>query len=126
MLPSLVVEEVRRGVAETLRAQFEPSTELFKDAVRRLIDTPPWVQGPYVQLGLPFVEGSSGKDFFADFPTEFPAHRHQELAWQLCGKQGRSTLVATGTGSGKTECFLYPVLDHVAKARKWIGTKGRS
>lgn len=28
MLPSLVVEEVRRGVAETLRAQFESSTEL--------------------------------------------------------------------------------------------------
>ncbi|BCG47908.1 Helicase, C-terminal:Type III restriction enzyme, res subunit:DEAD/DEAH box helicase, N-terminal [Citrifermentans bremense] len=123
MLPSLVVEEVRRGVAETLRAQFEPSTELFKDAVRRLIETPPWVQGPYVQLGLPFVEGSSGKNYFADFQTEFPAHRHQELAWQLCGKLGRSTLVATGTGSGKTECFLYPVLDHVAKARK-AGVKG--
>lgn len=24
-----------------------------------------------------------------------------------------STLVATGTGSGKTECFIYPILDHV-------------
>ena len=24
-------------------------------------------------------------------------------------------LVATGTGSGKTECFLYPVLDHCAR-----------
>jgi DEAD/DEAH box helicase domain-containing protein len=32
-------------------------------------------------------------------------------------------LVATGTGSGKTECFLYPVLEHVAKARK-AGVKG--
>jgi hypothetical protein len=31
MLPSLVVDEVRRGVAETLRTQFEPSTELFRD-----------------------------------------------------------------------------------------------
>ncbi|MET0076403.1 MAG: DEAD/DEAH box helicase [Candidatus Thiodiazotropha lotti] len=123
MLPSLVIEEVRCGVAETLRAQFEPSTELFKDAICRLIDTPPWVQGPYVQLGLPFVEGTNGKNFFADFQTEFPAHQHQELAWELCGRQGRSTLVATGTGSGKTECFLYPVLDHVARARK-EGVKG--
>lgn len=25
--------------------------------------------------------------------------------------------MATGTGSGKTECFLYPVLDHCARAR---------
>ena len=94
MLPSLVVEEVRRGVAETLRAQFEPSTALFRDAIGRLIDAPPWVRGPYVQLGLPFVEGERGRDWFPDFQTGFPAHRHQERAWDLCGRQGRSTLVA--------------------------------
>ena len=123
MLPSLVVEEVRRGVTETLRVQFEPSTALFKDAVRRLIEAPSWVKGPYVQLGLPFVEGASGRGFFKDFLTEFPAHRHQELAWELCGRQGRSTLVASGTGSGKTEAFLYPLLDHVARARR-RGVKG--
>ncbi|MFB1486561.1 MULTISPECIES: DEAD/DEAH box helicase [unclassified Thiocapsa] len=118
MLPSLVVDEVRRGVAETLRAQFEPSTALFKDAVRRLIDEPTWVKGPYIQLGMPFVPGTAGKDFFKDFRTEHPAHLHQELAWQRCAVAGKSTLVATGTGSGKTECFLYPVLDHVARARQ--------
>jgi DEAD/DEAH box helicase domain-containing protein len=28
----------------------------------------------------------------------------------------QATLVATGTGSGKTECFLYPILDHCAAA----------
>src|SRR5699024_8393177 len=28
------------------------------------------------------------------------------------------TLVVTGTGSGKTEAFLYPVLDHAVRARK--------
>lgn len=40
MLPSLVVDEVRRGVAETLRTQFAPSTEHFRDAVRRLVEDP--------------------------------------------------------------------------------------
>jgi len=118
MLPSLVVEEVRHGVAETLRAQFEPSTDLFKDAVRRLIDDPNWVKGPYVQLGMPFVAGSAGKGFFPGFETEYPAFLHQELAWQRCGVEHRSTLVATGTGSGKTECFLYPLLKHAARARQ--------
>ena len=28
------------------------------------------------------------------------------------GDKSKSTIIATGTGSGKTECFLYPLLDH--------------
>ena len=117
MLPSLVIDEVQHGVAETLRTQFEPSTAHFKDAVRRLIETPGWVKGPYVQIGMPFVAGGSGKGFFTDFETEHPAFLHQEQAWRRCGIEQVSTLVATGTGSGKTECFLYPVLDHVAREK---------
>ncbi|WP_295608829.1 DEAD/DEAH box helicase [uncultured Lamprocystis sp.] len=118
MLPSLVVDEVRHGVAETLRTQFEPSTELFRDAVRRLIEDPSWIKGPYVQLGMPFVSGAKGPGFFAGFETEHPAFLHQEQAWQRCGVERRSTLVATGTGSGKTECFLYPILEQAARARQ--------
>ncbi|MCB1688975.1 MAG: DEAD/DEAH box helicase, partial [Halioglobus sp.] len=39
-------------------------------------------------------------------------------AWQrlVSGARAANTLVATGTGSGKTECFLYPVLDHCLRA----------
>jgi len=31
--------------------------------------------------------------------------------------------VATGTGSGKTECFLYPILDHCYQHRGEPGVK---
>ena len=34
---------------------------------------------------------------------------HQERALRAIA-EGRTTLVATGTGSGKTECFLYPIV----------------
>lgn len=27
----------------------------------------------------------------------------------------RATLITTGTGSGKTECFLFPLLDHALR-----------
>jgi ATP-dependent helicase YprA (DUF1998 family) len=37
-------------------------------------------------------------------------HRHQEAAINK-GLQRENYLVATGTGSGKTECFLYPLVD---------------
>jgi len=33
------------------------------------------------------------------------------------------TIVTTGTGSGKTECFLFPILDHCLRAKK-AGQKG--
>jgi len=55
---------------------------------------------------------------FGNFATEYPGHVHQEMAWQRLSsnRAAASALVATGTGSGKTECFLYPLLDHCARA----------
>jgi DEAD/DEAH box helicase domain-containing protein len=50
----------------------------------------------------------------------FPADRrpfvHQLAAWRALQEQDcRSVLVHTGTASGKTECFLVPVLNDLAK-----------
>ncbi|NCB55899.1 MAG: DEAD/DEAH box helicase [Gammaproteobacteria bacterium] len=50
----------------------------------------------------------------------FPDHRHpfihQLAAWDVLNRQEPQSLVVTsGTGSGKTECFLVPVLNHLAK-----------
>jgi hypothetical protein len=77
-----------------------------------------WLKGPYLQLGLPFTPGASDKQFFKGFETQFSGFSHQEAAWQRLSSlhMASSTLVATGTGSGKTECFVYPVLDHCARA----------
>ena len=41
---------------------------------------------------------------------------HQETAIRAI-HQGKTTLVSTGTGSGKTECFLYPIISHCLKLR---------
>lgn len=70
------------------------------------------MKGPYVSLKLPFVGGSNPR-FFPHIPLPFLPHRHQELAFtRLGGRRKLSTLIATGTGSGKTESFLLPILDH--------------
>ena len=42
--------------------------------------------------------------------------KHQELALRSI-KAGQHTVVATGTGSGKTESFLLPIIDHCLKLR---------
>ncbi|MCK5806348.1 MAG: DEAD/DEAH box helicase, partial [Lentisphaeria bacterium] len=41
---------------------------------------------------------------------------HQERAIRSI-REGRTTLVSTGTGSGKTECFLYPIISRCLDLR---------
>lgn len=43
-------------------------------------------------------------------------HEHQEASL-VSVKEGQNLLVCTGTGSGKTESFLIPVLDSIARER---------
>jgi DEAD/DEAH box helicase domain-containing protein len=119
MLPSLLAREVQNGLKQFLTVGFEPSDSLFSGVVERFTkDESRWLKGPYIQLGLPFRVGSKGRRFFDGFETKFPGFVHQEAAWERLSsnRMASSTLVATGTGSGKTECFLYPVLDHCARA----------
>lgn len=81
------------------------------------------VKGPYIEA-LPDFEkdvslrqllrsqGGFLNDGLGDLPAELldrSLHRHQAEALRLACRDGESLLVATGTGSGKTECFLYPV-----------------
>ena len=41
-------------------------------------------------------------------------YHHQVLAWQAA-RDGKSYMVTSGTGSGKTECFMVPMLDDLLK-----------
>jgi len=50
-----------------------------------------------------------------------PPYQHQTRSTQLSLVEGRSLVVMTGTGSGKTECFLLPILGKLAKEAQ---TKG--
>jgi len=43
-------------------------------------------------------------------------HEHQSKAIHLVTEEKKNIVVATGTGSGKTECFLYPLVDELLKA----------
>lgn len=119
MLPSLLAKDIQEGLRQFLTTGFEASDDFMSGIMARFVKDPAgWLKGPYLQLGLPFTPGAAGKQFFKGFETQFPSFSHQEIAWQRLSSQhlAQSTLVATGTGSGKTECFVYPVLDHCARA----------
>jgi DEAD/DEAH box helicase domain-containing protein len=105
MLPSLLAKDIQTGLKQFLVAAFEPADPFMHGLMRRFVeDEAAWMKGPYVQVGLPFVPGDSGRGFFTDFQTEYPAFSHQEQAWRRLSSlhEAANTLVATGTGSGKT------------------------
>lgn len=100
------------SIKQFLVIGFEPSDHHLHGLMARFVSAdnePAWLKGPYVQMGLPFRQGKRGHNFFSGFATEFPGCSHQERAWSRLqsgvGAHPANTLVATGTGSGKTECL---------------------
>ena len=58
--------------------------------------------------------GSRGSNY--RFARDAKPYRHQLEAWELLGRpQPQSVIVTSGTGSGKTECFMVPILDQLAR-----------
>ncbi|WP_447895512.1 DEAD/DEAH box helicase [Vreelandella sp. GE22] len=143
MLPSVVSDELVRALKDFLRATFPISTPYFRGPQRtdgegentwlieQLTDRPETLfKGPYLSLALPFRRGE-GIIPFTHVKPAFPPWKHQQQAFErLCGNTTTSplasTLVATGTGSGKTECFLYPLLEHCARVRTAPGSHGKN
>lgn len=84
-------------------------------------------KGPYVFLNRPFEQGPGIQDLIAEkalhlhpalkglFPFE-TLHKHQELAIRSI-KNNLHTILTTGTGSGKTEAFLLPIVDYCLHLR---------
>lgn len=125
MIPSLVAHELRSSIADYLRTEFSPTTPSFSHLIEDFLQEEDSIfKGCYLSIGLPFRQGNMGKNFFPSVPMKFTPHRHQELAFnRLKSPNYQSTLVATGTGSGKTECYMIPILAHCADTFRERGIK---
>ncbi|MGH7552669.1 MAG: DEAD/DEAH box helicase, partial [Longimicrobiales bacterium] len=129
----MLAHEYRRFIRSTyrladpaLRAQFE----------QHVNEADVLIKGPYVTLARDFEVGATlaslvaeglGPASLARLNWSFrdaPLWSHQERAFRAV-QAGRNVVVTTGTGSGKTEAFLLPILADVlsAKASGVAGTK---
>ena len=121
MIPSTLAAEVSGALRDFLSTGFGPSNPALSNVVTDfLADTDNLLKGPYLSIDLPFQRAPEGGEPFPETPLGFTPYRHQRTAFNRLNG-GQSTVIATGTGSGKTECFLYPVLDH---CRTQAGTPG--
>ncbi len=115
MVPSLVVTENRQALVEYLATTFALSDDETRVALSNfLTDAGEGIfRGPYLRVRSPFQQVDSDWQSPLDWlPDDFTPYAHQAASFARLtsggGHEPEPTLVTTGTGSGKTECFLYP------------------
>lgn len=114
MIPSAVASEVADALRSFLATGFGPSNPELAGVIDDFLAEPEnLVKGPYLSIALRYRHAPEGGEPFPDVPLGYTPYRHQRTAFsRLAADAGRSTVIATGTGSGKTECFLLPILDY--------------
>jgi hypothetical protein len=131
-------DSIRSSYLEYLLSAFDFSDDEirteFRDSLSNHFEIS---KGPYVQATPPYKRDKSLHELANDgvISAEFflneslvpngdrPLYRHQVQAIERIAA-GRNIIVATGTGSGKTESFLLPILDSLLRERE-AGTIGQ-
>ena len=125
MLPSILAKQLEKGIRDYIETTFPMTNGPFRGSIKKMLDTKDSVyHEPYVSVHLPFRVASKMPTCFEAIHPAYLPYVHQQTAFErLTGDDGRSTLIATGTGSGKTECFLYPILEYCYQHRGEKGIK---
>lgn len=129
MLPLTVADQVRSTLLDYLTTTFNFQDEAVEASLLDFLqdEKTGLFKGPYVNLRLPFRRAGDDDPLPLEIQPGFRPYLHQLRAFQRLssanGHPPQPTLITTGTGSGKTECFLYPILDHCYRHREEPGVK---
>lgn len=119
--PIAVVDQVIEEYRDYLLTEFRAKDPELRKALESALDERLFLaQEPFFQAHRPFKAGKAWAELgldpklaaaMAKRTDGHPAYLHQSQAISnLLSAEARPTVVTTGTGSGKTECFLLPVI----------------
>lgn len=128
-------EEIEKRYRQYLKTTFYFRDPVLRASFEEALDSGHLAKGPFLEATPVFKRKQTPRSLFSSllgFPPEKgflsavegdrPLYQHQQQAIQaICS--GRNVVVATGTGSGKTEAFVYPILLHLFREFK-AGTLG--
>lgn len=127
LIPTYASTHIVDGLSEYLTTTFSLAEDLTSQQLREFLNDPQggMFYGPYVRTRLPYAPAKSWDGILGWLPSGFKPYRHQAEAFERLSsfdystgskRRPSPTLVVTGTGSGKTESFLYPILDHCRRS----------
>ncbi|ETI69441.1 DEAD/DEAH box helicase [Neobacillus vireti LMG 21834] len=129
--PITTTKKIKNEYVEYLSSMFFfQDKDLMNQARQQLSEEGKFVKGPFIEITQPFITGKSIKELMdeevvsnefnalkAHFPLDRTLYIHQETAIHKVVK-GKNVIVATGTGSGKTECFLLPIINELMREKE--------
>lgn len=131
--PIKATDDITRRYLRYLATTFYLSDDGLRKAFHDELHRPGrFVKGPILEATPPFMEGCTLRDLIdegvlaGDFakleseslPLARPLYRHQETAIRKIVTEKSNIVVATGTGSGKTEIFMLPILNHLLRQKE--------
>ncbi|MBU7584145.1 MAG: DEAD/DEAH box helicase [Nostoc sp. TH1S01] len=134
--PIAAVEQPRQDFIRYLLTAYPLRDPHLRYGLKQQLEVPGTVwQHPYLEGSQPYRpaesvnalvnQGVLHPEMASLFtPNQRPLYEHQNKAVKTVIQQQQNIVVATGTGSGKTECFLIPMLDMLLKEEANLAIAG--
>lgn len=136
--PIEISNYIKDEFAEYISSTYTVDDEDYQNQIENELKITELFNGPYLHTVLPFKANKTLNDLIEEnvVSKEFSKLGNVDLNRKLYDHQvksieraklGRNLVITTGTGSGKTESFLYPIINHIMslieKGEKELGVK---
>ena len=140
--PIAASQEIRDSYIDYITTTFHMADDTYQKQLHSALREEGAVaRGPFLDIGGSFETGKTLRELMEEgvisslfdrlepipeaereLKLDRPLYRHQEEALRKASR-GMNLVITTGTGSGKTESFLFPIFQHLLKEQE-AGTLG--